>query len=109
MGQTTPFKIREYLDVQGDSPFREWLESLDTSIRARVQARILRIESGNLGDFKSVGNGVWELRFDFGSGYRVYFGKEGNTLILILLGGDKGSQRRDIKKAQEYWSEYLNG
>jgi putative addiction module killer protein len=69
----------------------------------------LRIESGNLGDYKSVGDGVMELRFDFGPGYRTYFGMEGKTLVLLLIGGDKGTQRKDIKRAQELWSEYLNG
>jgi len=82
---------------------------LDVITKARIQARILRIESGNLGDHKSVGGGVMELRFDFGPGYRVYFGKDGATLILLLTGGDKGNQRKDIKRAQALWSEYLKG
>ena len=77
--------------------------------KARIQARILRIESGNLGDHKSVGGGVGELRIDFGPGYRVYFGKDGATLILLLIGGDKGSQGKDIKRARALWSEYLKG
>jgi putative addiction module killer protein len=107
--QVRLLKVREFVDQQGRSPFREWLESLDTAIKARIQARILRIESGNLGDHKSVGDGVMELRFDFGPGYRVYFGMDGKTVVLLLIGGDKSSQRRDIKRAQELWSEYLNG
>ena len=69
----------------------------------------MRIESGNLGDHKSVGGGVVELRIDFGPGYRVYFGMDGAALILLLTGGDKGSQRKDIKRAQLLWSEYLRG
>lgn len=109
MKQVCPLKVREYVDRRGDSPFRDWLDSLDTPVRARIQARILRVESGNLGDHKSIGTGVIELRLDFGPGYRVYFGRDGDTLILLLMGGDKTSQRRDIKKAQELWSEYLNG
>jgi putative addiction module killer protein len=100
-------KVREYVDSTGISPFRNWLDSLDTTTKARIQARILRIESGNLGDHKSVGGGVMELRFDFGPGYRVYLGKDGGALILLLMAGDKGSQAKDIKRAQELWSEYL--
>ncbi len=104
-----PLKVREFVDHQGHSPFREWLDSLAKAVKARIQARILRIESGNLGDHKTVGDGVMELRFDFGPGYRVYFGMDGKTVVLLLIGGDKSSQRRDIKRAQELWSEYLHG
>ena len=74
--------------------------------RARIQARILRFEMGNLGDHKSVGKGVWEARVMFGPGYRIYFGKEGLSVILLLLGGDKSSQARDIRKARQLWKEY---
>ena len=102
-------QVREYVDRTGVSSFRNWLDSLDMTTKARIQARILRIESGNLGDHKSVGRGVGELRIDFGPGYRVYFGKDGATLILLLTGGHKGSQGRDIKRAQALWSEYLKG
>jgi len=99
--------VREYLDDSGRSPFRDWLTSLDQTIRARIQARILRFELGNLGDHKHVGGGVWEARLAFGPGYRVYFGKGGTELILLLLGGDKGSQRKDITRAKDYWATYL--
>jgi putative addiction module killer protein len=101
------FTVREYLDERGRSPFREWLTSLDTTTRARIQARILRFESGNLGDHKDVGGGVLEARVQFGPGYRVYFGRSGRELVLLLLGGDKGSQRKDIKRAQELWDKYV--
>ena len=100
------FAIREYVDESGRSPFRVWLQTLDTAIRARVQARILRFESGNLGDHKDVG-GIWEARFPFGPGYRVYFGKSGREIILLLLGGDKGTQAKDIKRAKDLWARYL--
>lgn len=83
------------------------MTELDKATRARVQARILRFEMGNLGDHKDVGAGVLEARLDFGPGYRVYFGLKGRELVLLLLGGDKGSQKRDIKRAQEFWSRYL--
>jgi putative addiction module killer protein len=75
--------------------------------RARVQARILRFETGNLGDHKQLGDGVWEARLAFGPGYRIYFGRSGRELVLLLLGGDKGSQRKDIKRAKEAWTTYL--
>lgn len=99
--------VREYLDERGRSPVRDWLNELDKAIRARIHARILRFETGNLGDHKDVGDGVWEARLDFGPGYRVYFGKHGDALILLLVGGDKSSQNKDIKRAKEFWATYL--
>jgi putative addiction module killer protein len=99
--------IRECLSADGRNYFREWLDSLDAPVRAQIQARILRFEMGNLGDHKAVGGGVWEARVMFGPGYRIYFGKEGRSIILLLLGGDKSSQTRDIRKARLLWKEYL--
>ena len=99
--------VREYLDDGGRSPFRDWLVKLDQTVRARVQARILRFELGNLGDHKQVGGGVWEARLDFGPGYRIYFGRSGREIVLLLLGGDKSSQRKDINRAKEYWAVYM--
>ena len=99
--------VREYLDDIGRSPFRQWLVGLDQVARARIQARILRFELGNLGDHKQVGGGVWEARLDFGPGYRIYFGRSGRDLVLLLVGGDKGSQRKDINLAKEFWATYL--
>ncbi|MGB7220797.1 MAG: type II toxin-antitoxin system RelE/ParE family toxin [Vicinamibacterales bacterium] len=99
--------IREYLTADGKSPFREWLEPLTVTVRARIQARVLRFEMGNLGDHKSVGNGVWEARVMFGPGYRIYFGRDGDSIIVLLVGGDKGSQAKDIPRAQEFWRAYL--
>jgi putative addiction module killer protein len=101
------FVVREYVETSGRIPFRDWLVELDKATRARVQARILRFETGNLGDYKDVGAGVLEARLDFGPGYRVYFGRKGRDLVLLLLGGDKGSQKKDIKQAQQFWSSYL--
>lgn len=100
------FVVREFIDENGRSPFRDWLASLDTPIKARIQARILRIEMGNLGDQKHLGAGVCEARLAFGPGYRIYFGMGGRDLVLLLLGGDKGSQSRDIKRAKDYWAKY---
>jgi len=99
--------VREYLTDDGRNPFREWLRTLDVAVRARVQARVLRFELGNLGDHKSVGAGVWEGRLAFGPGYRIYFGKDGASIIVLLLGGAKASQGREIRRAQEYWRDYL--
>ena len=101
------FIVREYVEDGGRIPFRDWLTELDKATRARVQARILRFETGNLGDHKDVGAGVLEARLDFGPGYRVYFGRKGRELVLLLLGGGKASQKKDIKHAQEFWSRYL--
>jgi len=98
--------VCEYLTAQGTSPFRSWLARLDVAVRARIQGRILRFESGNLGDHRAVGLGVWEARCAFGPGYRLYFAKPGSTVVLLLVGGDKGSQRADIRTAQRYWLDY---
>jgi putative addiction module killer protein len=95
--------VREFLTRDGVSPYRRWLETLDLSVRARVQARVLRFELGNLGDHKAVGDGVWEARLDFGSGYRVYFGKLGRTAMVLIVGGDKRSQAGDIDLAKRAW------
>src|SRR5687767_10084333 len=102
-------QVREYLTGDGRSPFRIWLGQLNAAARARVQARVLRFEMGNLGDHKSVGSGVWEARLAFGPGYRIYFGKDGESVILLVLGGAKSTQRRDIRRGQEFWRDYLEG
>jgi putative addiction module killer protein len=102
-------RVREYLTADDKNPYREWLGTLGAPVRARVQARVLRFELGNLGDSKSVGEGVWEARLAFGPGYRLYFGRQGKTVILLLLGGDKGSQTRDIRRAKRYWADFLEG
>jgi putative addiction module killer protein len=92
-------------------PYTDWEASLDRQVRTRITARLARIRlTGNLGDFKSVGSGVYELRFDFGPGYRVYFGFDQvkNRLIILLAGGSKRSQVKDIAKAKEYWRDLLS-
>jgi putative addiction module killer protein len=76
-------------------------------VRARIQARVLRFETGNLGDHKSIGGGVWEARLMFGGGYRIYFGKDGNSIIVLLAGGDKSSQAEDISRVRGFWRDYL--
>ena len=99
--------VREFVTSGGSSPYRDWLASLDVPIRARIQARILRFEGGNLGDHRSLGEDLSEARLDFGPGYRVYFTRRGATLILLLAGGDKGSQSRDIRQARRHLTDYM--
>src|SRR5262245_46357314 len=106
--EVTPRRIDYYHTVDGRIPYREWYYALkDLKGRAAILERLTRVERGLLGDAKWVGGGVWELRIDVGPGYRVYFGQEGKTLIWLLSGGDKSSQRKDIKTAQNYWADYL--
>ncbi|RCJ20666.1 addiction module protein [Nostoc sp. ATCC 43529] len=105
--EVQPREIRNYLTVDGKNVFDEWLDSLrDKRTKAKIRARLDRVEDGNLGDCKSVGEGVCELRIDYGPGYRIYFGQEGITIIILLCGGDKSTQEQDIVKAQEYWKDY---
>ena len=101
-----PLTIREYVTKNGRCPFREWLDALDIVVKARIQSRVLRFETGNLGDHKSVGGGVWEARLMFAAGYRIYFGKDGNSIIVLLGGGDKSSQSQDISRANGFWRDY---
>lgn len=104
----TPIEILEYLTPSGQNPFRDWLEGLrDRQARARIRVRLTRIRLGNFGDCKSVGRGVSELRIPYGPGYRVYFGRQGNTVVILLYSGDKQTQSQDIALAQTYWNDYL--
>ncbi len=99
--------ILTYVKANGKAPFNDWLEALkDRKARAIIRTRINRVRLGNLGDCKSVGKGVSELRIKFGAGYRVYFGQEGETIIILLSGGDKSSQNKDIERAKQYWQDY---
>jgi putative addiction module killer protein len=99
--------LKVYATEDGKEPYTVWLESLkDYVIRSRIIRRIERLKQGNYGDCKSVGSGVQEMRFFFGSGYRVYFGESANDLVILLCGGDKDSQDRDIEKAKGYWQAY---
>ena len=99
--------IEYYETEEGKVPFREWFDSLrDRTARNKIDARIRRVESGNLGYCGPVGEGVMELKIDFGPGYRVYFGQDGSRLVILLSGGDKDSQPRDIETAHQYWADY---
>ncbi len=91
----------------GRVPLLEWLRGLrDQRARQKIQARIGRVRLGNFGDTRSVGQGVRELKIDYGPGYRVYFGEEGDELVILLCGGDKSRQDEDIKAAKHYWASF---
>jgi putative addiction module killer protein len=101
-------EIKEYLLESGKSPFREWYDSLDFALQTKVDARLARVKAfGHLGDHKSLKEGVFEFRFQTHSGLRIYFGIDGKKLILLLVGGNKSTQGRDIGKAKMYWRDYL--
>lgn len=106
MRDVRPRTINLYQNPNGTEPFTEWFNSRDTHIQERIQARLDSVSAGNLGDRKSVGDGVWELRLAFGAGYRIYYGEIDRIIVLLLCGGDKSSQNRDIKRAKDYWTEY---
>ena len=95
-----------YKTENGRTPFQTWFRGLDRAARARVGAALVRLEQGNLSNTKSVGSGVLEFRIDFGPGYRIYFGRDGQELILLLTGGDKRRQQRDIDEAITFWDDY---
>ncbi len=102
-----PRRIEEYVTCDGRSPFGEWLDGLsDRKARARVRVRLDRLSLGNLGDCRSLGGGLHELRIDYGPGYRLYFAEIGDRIVLLLTGGTKRSQRRDINEATEYWVDF---
>ena len=99
-------QILEYHDADGDSPYRARFESLNAQAAAKITVALTRIALGNLSNVKGVGVGVQEFRIDFGPGYRVYFGKDGDRLVILLAGGTKSRQRKDIATAQERWADY---
>lgn len=100
-----PYEIREFTET-GRSPFAQWFDGLDSVTAARVDRYIRRLESGNFGAAKVLAAGVSELRLDFGPGYRVYFGRDGKTLIILLGGGSKRRQDADIAAAIARWKRY---
>ncbi len=99
-------EIREYVDDWGRSPFGRWFDGLDAGAAARVRTTLARMESGNLSNIRRVGSGVLERRINVGPGYRVYFGRDGDTLIVLLGGGTKERQQNDIEDARDLWREY---
>jgi putative addiction module killer protein len=102
-----PRRIEYYIDDRGRRPFREWLEALkDIRAQVRIRVKLDRLALGYFGDCRSVGEGVLELKINFGPGYRVYFGLDKGQVVLLLCGGDKGSQTKDIQKAYQYWTNH---
>jgi putative addiction module killer protein len=98
--------IRQYVDRLGRNSFERWFESLDHGTQARVVSFLDRLERGNFSAVKGGGEGVFELRLDFGPGYRIYFGKDGERLVILLSGGSKKRQQTDIERARALWKEY---
>lgn len=104
------YEISLYKTNSGKEPYTDWREHLDKCTLSRVDARFTRIrQTGNFGVHKPVGEGVFELKFDCGPGYRIYFGFEDDRLIILLCGGHKGTQQSDITKAKKYWRECKEG
>ena len=100
-------EIKIYADAQGYAPFEQWLNQLpDRLARANIRARLTRLEAGNFGDCKPIAEGVWELRIDWGPGYRVYYAQAGKRLVLLLAGGDKRTQQADISAALANWHDW---
>jgi putative addiction module killer protein len=98
--------IRYYVAADGQQPFATWFADLEAVARAKVTRAIVRLEQGNFSNVKSVGEGVFEYRIDFGPGYRVYFGQDGPALVILLTGGTKKRQQRDIDAAHACWEDY---
>jgi putative addiction module killer protein len=99
-------EVREYVQPDGHCPYAAWIESLNDQAAAKVLSSVQRMKSGNLGDHKTVGGGVIERRINFGPGYRIYFGREGDRLVILLGGGSKARQQQDIQAAQDCWVAY---
>lgn len=100
-------EIRRYKTDNGTEPATEWLGSLkDKQARARIEVRLARLTAGNFGDCKPLRDSVWELKIDWGSGYRVYYGQVGKAIVLLLCGGDKRTQDADIERAVDYFKDF---
>ena len=106
MSREDVYQILYLIRKDGNSPFRKWLKALDVQSRMRVNKSVRKIALGNFGDWKNVGKGVFELRLHFGPGYRIYFAKVKDVLVVLIAGGTKKTQEKDIKKAQELLREY---
>ncbi|MBG0807841.1 type II toxin-antitoxin system RelE/ParE family toxin [Methylosinus sp. H3A] len=99
-------ELRYYLRVDGKSPFEDWFSSLDSAAAAKVAVALARLEQGNLSNAKGVGEGVLEYKIDWGAGYRVYFGRDGDVVVILLTGGTKKRQQKDIEAAKASWADY---
>jgi putative addiction module killer protein len=96
----------EYLDEKGRSPFEIWFNKINAQAAAKVTTALVRLEGGNTSNVKSLGRGVHELKIDFGPGYRVYYGYDGPTIVILLAGGTKKRQDKDISMAKKRWADY---
>ena len=105
--ETYPYTITYYLTKANKKPFKEWLDGLkDITARQKIRIRLDRVRLGNLGNNRAVGDGVFELKIDYGPGYRVYYALDGKTVVLLLLGGDKSTQDKDIARSKIYWTDH---
>ena len=99
-------ELRYSVGSDGECPFEDWFVGLDSAAAAKVSVALARVEQGNLSNVKGVGEGVLEYRLDWGPGYRVYFGRDGDVLVILLTGGTKRRQQRDIETAKALWADY---
>lgn len=99
--------VQVYQTSAGIRPFENWLSSLQPAVREIVDARLIRVRRGLFGDAKFLGRGIWELRIDHGPGLRIYFGRDGQTLVILLNAGQKKGQSGDIESARKFWADYL--
>lgn len=107
--ESKPRTVRIYRTEDDSEPFSEWLEKLrDEKAIAIIQKRLVRVSLGNLGTYRFVGDGIFEFKIDYGPGYRVYFVQIGAVILLLLCGGNKSSQIKDIEQAQQYWIDFKN-
>jgi len=98
--------VKEYIDETGKSPFVVWYDRLDARAAVKVSTALYRLEQGNFSNTKGIGGGIFEYKIDFGPGYRIYFGKDGESIMIILGGGKKKRQQQDINTAKAYWQDY---
>ena len=99
-------EAREYLDAKGISPYAKWFDRLNATAAVKVATAVHRMEQGNFSNVKGVGAGVYEYRIDFGPGYRIYFGKDGDRVVILLAGGTKKRQDADVTTAKAHWRDY---
>ena len=103
---THMIEVREYLDAKGNSPYAKWFDRLNATAAVKVATAIHRMEQANFSNVKGVGAGVYEYRIDFGPGYRIYFGKDGDRFVILLAGGTKKRQDADVTAAKAHWRDY---
>lgn len=104
------YRLHYYLEDDGSAPFTEWLTNLrDRDAHARISARLNRLKLGNFGSVKALGDGVCEMKIDYGPGYRLYYAMQGKSIVLLLIGGDKSTQKQDIKRAKTFWQRQQKG